>query len=217
MNYSKVKEEYIEGEEWKPVVGYEGYYEVSNLGRVRSVSRIIPRNKNRPNHHETGDRYMNGIILCQEEQKPPLGNYLRVRVSVAHKPKNLRVHRLVAKAFIPNPNNYPDVNHIDNDPTNNRVENLEWTTPKLNEQHKIKQGRNSKVGITAMIESNKKPVVGIDAEGNREYYNSAKEASKAMGLKNATNISNVCLGRKKTSAGRKWKYVSDLVKEDLKQ
>jgi hypothetical protein len=123
----------MQKEEWKPVSGYEGLYEVSNFGRVRSLKTgIMLRLNNR------GLEYRS-VLLCKKD----LAN------------KSLRVHRLVAQAFIPNPENKPCVNHIDNNPNNNRVSNLEWVTPKENYQHSQMQGRNSmgeKVGTSKLKE-----------------------------------------------------------------
>ena len=96
-------------EEWKPVVGYEGLYEVSNTGQIRSLKR--------------------NIIL--RPKKEPTG-YLRCNLSLNKNVKTFSIHRLVAQAFLPNPDNLPEVNHKDEDKTNNRVENLEWCNHKYN-------------------------------------------------------------------------------------
>lgn len=99
---------------WKPVVGYEGYYEVSNLGKVRSL--IFGKHK----------------IL---KQYPDKDNYLTIRLVKDKKQKYYSVHRLVAQAFIPNTNNYPVVNHKNEIKVDNRVENLEWCTVKYNNNY----------------------------------------------------------------------------------
>ena len=101
-------------EVWKSVVGYEGYYEVSNLGRVRRVT-----NKNN--------------LLVPNTL--PYG-YLQVCLSVNAVRKQHRIHRLVAEAFLPNPNNLPIVNHKDWNPSNNRVDNLEWCDVKYNNSYR---------------------------------------------------------------------------------
>ena len=105
-------------EEWRPVVGYEGLYEVSSYGRVRSLDRYDERNC-----------FREGRILKLYTSRV---GYLRVQLSLNSKKKMYLVHRLVAEAFIPNPDNLPEVNHLDEDKTNNRVENLEFCDRKYN-------------------------------------------------------------------------------------
>ena len=107
---------------WKPIVDYEGYYEVSNLGRVRSVDRYVPRKNQSP-------QYFEGKIL-----KPAINpaGYAWVRISNGRTVKMCRIHRLVAEAFIPNPNNYPIINHKDENKQNNSIDNLEWCTYSYN-------------------------------------------------------------------------------------
>lgn len=92
--------------EWRDVAGYEGHYQVSNTGKVRSVKKAP--------HVLKGDRQRNG--------------YLRVCLWLRNSKRNHLIHRLVAEAFIPNPNHFPEVNHLDENKENNNVENLEWCT-----------------------------------------------------------------------------------------
>lgn len=105
-------------EEWRPVVGYEGLYEVSNTGQVRSLDK-----------YDSINRFYEGRILKLFADR--LG-YLRVQLYSNSKRKSFLVHRLVAQAFIPNPDNLPQVNHRDEDPSNDNVENLEWCDGKYN-------------------------------------------------------------------------------------
>lgn len=120
-------------EEWRPIEGYEGLYEVSSYGRVRSLDRYDERNC-----------FREGRILKLYTRK---GGYLFVQLHLNGKGKNYLVHRLVAIAFIPNPDNLPEVNHLDEDKTNNRVENLEFCDRKYN----INYGtRTDKVRNTAI-------------------------------------------------------------------
>ena len=107
---------------WKDIEGYEGLYEVSSYGRVRSLGQFV-------NHNYGGYAYRKGRLL-----KPGLGSrgYLSVTLSKNGIQKQYTVHRLVAQAFIENPDNLPQVNHKDEDRTNNNVTNLEWCDAKYN-------------------------------------------------------------------------------------
>ncbi len=108
-------------ETWKPIDGYEGFYEVSNMGRVRSLPRTIG-NKNRK-----------GVVL--KPNITPYG-YQQVLLCKNGMRKQHKIHRLVANAFIPNPNNYPVINHKDWDTSNNSVDNLEWCDIRYNNLHR---------------------------------------------------------------------------------
>ena len=111
---------------WKAIKDYEGKYEVSNLGRVKSLERTSRLNKK-----------IKEKILAPREHT---GGYLRVQLSR----KDFYIHRLVAETFIPNPENKSQVNHIDGNKRNNRVDNLEWNTPLENNLHAIRTGLNKK-------------------------------------------------------------------------
>lgn len=115
---------------WKDAKGFENYYEVSNLGRVRrKKGETIYKDGRVANFSET--------IL---KQTPNKKGYLRVYLSVKSKKYTKTVHRIVAETFIENPNNKETVNHKDCDKTNNTIENLEWMTNKENMQHAFKNG-----------------------------------------------------------------------------
>lgn len=109
-------------EEWRPVCGYEGLYEVSSLGRVRSVDRHIISADGREYDRK-------GVLMKLRIDK---GGYVKVGLRHTTQQKQYSVHRLVAQAFIPNPGNLPQINHKDENPTNNRVDNLEWCTAEYN-------------------------------------------------------------------------------------
>lgn len=113
-----LKDDIIEGEEWKDIVGYEGLYQISNLGRVKSMPR----------------KGTKGGIMTQHERQDGKHNkhYLRVALSKGHQTKWFSVNRLVAEAFIENPRGLPEVDHINNDERDNRVVNLQWIDRKAN-------------------------------------------------------------------------------------
>ena len=118
-------------EVWKVIDQFEGNYEVSNLGRVRSTEKTIVRSN--------GWSYPRKSKILKPAKDP--GGYMRCAVSHKGKLITCKMHRLVAQAFLPNESNLPVVNHINCDKTDNRVENLEWCTAKENAYHAISLGR----------------------------------------------------------------------------
>lgn len=166
-------------EEWKPVVGYEGIYEVSSLGRVKSL-----------NYNHTKQEK----ILKQNKNKD---GYLYVNIHKQGKGKNFTVHRLVANAFIPNPNIYPCVNHKDEDKTNNCVSNLEWCDVKYN--------TNFGTSIQRRVEKQSKQVYQYDEQGNLVKLWPSTQECKRNGF-NRTNIYACCIGKLRRYKGFKWSY-----------
>lgn len=111
-------------EKWKNIKGYGGIYEISNYGRVKSFQRSL-----------------DGRILSAHTEKCNHTNYKAVTLCDDNNRTQKRVHRLVAEAFVDNPENKPNINHIDNNGENNNAENLEWCTQSENLQHSHNQGR----------------------------------------------------------------------------
>ena len=179
----------MEKEIWKAVEGYEDWYEVSNFGNVRSVDRVVNYNDGRKFHYKGQIRKI---------KKHPNG-YLFCDLSKNTKHKTFNVHRLVAQAFLPNPNNLPEVNHRDENKTNNCVDNLEWCT----HLHNVNYG----TATQRRAEKTSKSVLQIGKDTNEiiAEYASMAEAGRQLNI-NQGNISNCCLHRCKTAGGFKWRY-----------
>lgn len=167
-------------EKWKSIKGFENLYEISNMGNIKSLG-------NKKNHSKI-------IYLKKGENR---GGYEYVVLQNNKKIKSKLVHRLVAEAFIPNPENKKQVNHIDGNKKNNCVENLEWNTPSENILHSFK---------IKLRKPTWKNVLQYDLDNNFiASYNSVKEAGEKTGVfKNG--ISKCCRNELKTSGGYKWKY-----------
>ena len=179
---------------WKDVVGYEGSYQVSDQGRVKSLKRVVMRKNGQK-------RTINECIL-----KPAATHdgYLRVCLHTGGKQKTPSVHRLVASAFVPNPDNKPEVNHIDEDKTNNSVENLEWCTRKENINHGTRSERAGKKSA----KTQSKPVAQYALDGELvKIWQSAREAHQQTKF-DYRHISDVATGKRKTHKGFIWKYIS---------
>ena len=189
MTYTEIKEE------WRPVKGYEGLYEVSNLGRVKTLQRVYHCG----NHHSY--RMVDEHIMKPVKIK---GGYLRIALSNGCKRSSHLIHRLVAEAFIQNPDNLPTINHKDCNPSNNFVDNLEWCSQQYNNRYgdRIEKVRKK----TLNHPKRSKIVLQFNLEG--EYINkflSANEVQRQLGYLQS-NISGCCLGKKKTAYGFIWKY-----------
>lgn len=173
-------------EEWKNIEGYEGLYQVSNLGRVKSL-----------NYRQTGREQ----IL--KTRKNNCG-YLFVSLYINNKERKFTVHRLVANVFIPNPNNYPCVNHKDEDTLNNNVTNLEHCTYKYNNNYGAHNQR--------MAESKSIPIYCLE---NNKFYKSAKQAGKELDL-DSGNITKVLKGKCKQTKGYTFRYANQVLFKGVK-
>lgn len=191
------EEDFLEGEVWEDIEGYEGGYKVSNKGRVRSLDRRI----------DSGNKSQKcvGKIFVGKVNK---FGYLTVTISVNSKKKNLSVHRLVAQSFIPNPKNKPQVNHIDGNKLNNNVENLEWCTAQENIRHawenglmKKCEGKNSYLfGMHPDLNHRSKKVM---CSKTLKTWGSVKSASKELGFKYG-NLCKMLNGRAKNKTSLKF-------------
>ena len=182
---------------WKDIKGYEGYYQISNLGRVKSLNRTIIRRDNKIYHQKEQI-----ITPCINHK----GYYCCIlRKEFKGYPK--RVHRLVAENFLDNPNNLLQVNHIDGNKQNNNVNNLEWISNYDNMQHSIKMGLRDVIKITNKLrETNRREILQYDLDGNFiKQYNSIKEAETELHIPNQ-NIVKVCQGKRKMAHNFVFKY-----------
>lgn len=175
---------------WKDVENYEGFYQVSNLGRVRSLDRFVNGN------HITCDyQFMKGKLLKLRKNRY---GYWIVMLRKNSTYKGFLVHRLVAKAFIPNPNNLPCINHKDENPGNPIVTNLEWCTSKYNS--------NYGTCIQRTNQSKYRKVIQYDLNMNEiKRWDSLKEAAAFIG-RAQQNISRCCRGKCSSCGGFKWMY-----------
>lgn len=163
---------------WKPIVGFEGHYLVSDDGQVWSLYR---HRALKP----TVDKY----------------GYEKVGLFDGRKACPKTVHRLVAQAFIPNPNNLPSVNHINEDKTDNRASNLEWVSVADNDNHGT---RNARMADTKC----RSPVEQIFPDGTTVRYKGAKDAHRKTGI-NRCCIALCCKNIRKTAGGYEWRYADE--------
>ena len=183
---------------WRDLPDYEGIYQVSNLGNVKSLDRIDASGHSRK-----------GFIM---KQKINNKGYFSIALCKNGKYKFYQVHRLVAQTFLPNPNNLPQVNHKNEDKTDNRVENLEWCTIEYNCNYGT---RNERAGLSNSIaQSGKdkpykyKKIIQLDVDGNIiKQFCSIKQAVEELNIKQP-NISSCLIGKCKTTGGYKWQYAS---------
>lgn len=183
---------------WKDIEGYEGFYQVSNLGRVKSLERDV--------------YYPNGTIIRHMEEKilvPSLGGggYPFVHLHKNRKIKQEYVHRLVAMAFIENPENKPQVNHRDEVKTNNVVENLEWCTSVYNANYGTRIQRCVQNHRSYKLGNNPSAKAVFCVELNKTF-DCAKRAEEELGIW-GTSIIKVCKGKAKTTGGFHWRYANE--------
>lgn len=158
---------------WKEIKGYEGYYEVSSYGKVKSKNKIL-----KPFFNGKGYLYVN---LCKDGKR-----------------ETISIHRLIGIMFIPNPDNKPQINHIDGIKINNFVNNLEWTTNGENVKHAYSNNLMKSLGI---------PIIQYDKENNIiGRFESIRNASIISGV-GYMSIRKCCHNQRKTAGGFVWKFV----------
>lgn len=171
---------------WKHIPDYEGLYQVSNYGRIKSLDKYV--------NGRNSKRLLKGKILSLPKEKD---GYLVVNLYKNNKGKQFRVHRLVAEVFIPNPNNFPEVNHKNEDKTDNKIENLEWCTPEYNCNY---GNRNRKI---------RKRINQYDLEGNFiKTWDSIIQVERELNIFHS-RIIEVCQGKRKQIGSYIWRYVDE--------
>lgn len=185
---------------WKPIDGWE-HYEVSSLGRVRASERTAINKKGY-------SRKLSSKVL--KGSKGKLG-YRTVNLVDGTNRAKLLVHRIVAKAFIPNPENKPCINHIDNNPSNNTVTNLEWCTPKENTDWMIVQGRFKRTetwlkNLDIGLQPRRKRVKRIDPSTGEVVIYDGINKTKKDGF-TTSSVSQCCNGTRHSHHGYIWEFV----------
>ena len=172
---------------WKDIKDYEGIYQVSNLGNVRSLDRLDNRGRKTKGRELKKKKMSNGYEFVQ------LYKY--------NKFKNCSIHRLVAQAFLPNPSNLPQVNHKDENITNNRVENLEWCTNKYNTNYGTRNKR-----LSELKNKYKQAVYSINIETKEiKEYESICDAHRQTKI-DKRSIIHCCKGTRNLAGNYMWSY-----------
>lgn len=189
----------LEREEWRPVKGYEGLYEVSSFGRVRSLDRVVIANDGKK-YHRIGKILLNHIDNW---------GYYYVGLCKAGGRILKKIHRLVAEAFIPNPDNLPQVNHRNENHSCNVPDNMEWCDAKYNSNYGTRGkriGKANKGRISECHRKKMKPVLQYTLDGQLvAEYESMHDAERKTGFARA-NIKISCIGKREVSNGFVWKF-----------
>lgn len=195
-NEEFIKSISLEGEIWKDVVGYEGYYMVSSHGRLVSLWRrvrygsvLLPKQPKLISDTSTCDRY-NNVVLKVNGTK-----------------KSVHVHRLVAEAFLSNPLGYRCIDHIDGDKTNNHISNLRWCTDLINQNNPVTRAKQRATLRAKHSKFAPIKVVGIKSNGEVVIYDTICEASKDGHLQSM--ISECCNGNRNIHHGIRWMRYTD--------
>lgn len=184
-------------ENWKDIKGYEGFYQVSNLGRVKSLERDVYCQDG--TFHHLKEKI---LVAALDGSGYPFVNLFK-----NGKMKNINVHRLVAMAFLPNPENKPQVNHKNEIKTDNSVSNLEWCTVSYNVNYGTRTARavQNRKSYKLGNAPNAKPVF---CEELNKTFDCAKRVEEELGIW-GTSIIKVCKGKAKTAGGFHWKYADE--------
>lgn len=179
---------------WKDIPNYEGLYQISNLGRIKSLKRYV-KNKHgkRIVKEKILTNYINGTGYYAVNLRKECGIDIK------------RVHRLVAESFIPNPNNLPQVNHIDGNKLNNNIENLEWCNCSYNVKEAFRLGLNKHIDFVK-----RKEILQFNLKNEFiKEWKSIYDAWKNTNIPRSC-INKVCQGKQKTAGNYIWKYKEEV-------
>lgn len=187
-------------EQWRDIKGFEGLYQISNIGRVKSLRHKTKKGWRGGATSRTPDGIMKTKECCTGNRGKGYQTYLQVKLTKDGKHYHHLLHRLVAEAFVENPQCKKTVNHKNGDRHDNRAENLEWATQSENVKHSY-----NTLGRKVSVPKGKR-VMCVETG---EIFESEREASRKYGIKNSSQIGSVCIGRKKygTAAGKHWVFV----------
>lgn len=197
----------MQEEIWKDIEGFEGYYQISNYGRVASLPRYI----------ENSNRHTTYRILSNSDKNLSKTSYPSVSLHKEGQITYCDVHRLVAKYFVPNPNNLNEVNHKDGDKSNNYFENLEWCTHKENINHAVNTGlwncniESNAVQVKSLADERRKPIRVVETG---KVFDTISECSKYFHISPNTIMKSMISGTSIDSV--KFEFVKDRDKEYLK-
>jgi hypothetical protein len=173
----------MDKEIWVPIIGHENFYEISNLGRVKSLKRVIGRENFGSYTRE--ERFLKLVIKKS--------GYCVFSVMSNGLKEQIFLHRIIAEYFIPNPDDKAEVNHINGIKTDNRIENLEWATRQENAQHAFRTGlMNPQSGVTHY---SSKRVINLKTG---ETFNTARDAAKSAGI-STTHFYGMMSGERRNS------------------
>ena len=183
---------------WKDIENYKGFYQISDCGRVKSLERDVYR-QNGTFHYHAGERILVPVL--------DKDGYQQVNLYKNGEIKKMRVHRLVAEAFLPNPENEPYVNHKDEVKTNNVVENLEWCTASYNINFGTRTERSIQNRRSYKFGNNPSAKAVFCVELNKTF-DCAIRVEEELGIC-GSSICNVCKGKQKTAGKLHWRYAND--------